>query len=211
MADTLLSEIDQALRAERAGTLWARYRTAVVAVAVAIVLGVAAKAGWQAYREAKGGAVLIQLTEAQQLLEGGKQMDAAKAFGDIAAQASGEFKHLALVWQSRALVNAGKKEEAIAPLKAAVADGSSLWADIACLRLAGLDAAAADGCLAATTNSPLAAARAEWSAANLWAKGDVAGAKAAIEKILADKETNPDTQARLTQWLSIMNTPKVSE
>lgn len=208
MADTLLSEIDEALRADRAGALWAKYRGTVVAVAVAVIVGVAAKSGWQHYREAKGGAMLIKLTDAQKLLEGGKQTEAAKAFGAIAADASGEFKDLALVWQSRALVNAGKKDEAIAPLKEAVAGGSSLWADIACLRLAGLDAAAAEACLNAKANSPLAATRAEWSAANLWAKGDVAGAKAALEKILADKEISPDAHARVTQWLSIMTAPK---
>lgn len=208
MADSLLQEVDEALRADKAGALWAKYRTPLFAIAAALILGVAANAAWQAYREAKGGALLIKLTDAQKLLDGGKAADAAKAFGDIAAGASGEFKDLALVWQSRALVLSGKKDEAVTALKTAVADGHSLWADIACLRLAGLDAASAKTCLSANATSPLAATRAEWAAANLWAKGDVAGAKAAIEKILADKNISGDTSARLTQWLSIMNAPK---
>ena len=211
MADTLLQEVDEALRAERAGALWAKYRGTIIGVAVALVLGVAAKTGWQHYREAKGGEMLVKLTEAQTLLEGGKPVEAATAFGAIAAEATGEFKDLALVWQSRALLNAGKKDEAIAPLKAAVADGASLWSDIACLRLAGLDAAAADSCLGAKTASPLAAIRAQWSAANLWAKGDVSGAKAMLEALIADKNTTPDTSARLTQWLALMNAQKAAQ
>ena len=208
MADTLLQEVDQALRADRAGALWAKYRTPLFVVAAALILGTAASAAWYSYREAKGGALLVKLTEAQKLMDAGNTVDAAKAFGDIAAGASSEFKDLALVWQSRALVMAGNKNEAVNALKAAVADGHSLWADMACLRLAGLDAASAEGCLSAKASSPLAATRAEWAAANLWAKGDVAGAKAVLGGIIADKTTRADDAARLTQWLAMMHATK---
>ncbi len=208
MADSLLEEVDQALRADRAGALWSTYRKPLYAIAAALVLGTAANSAWQSYREAKGGALLLKLTQAQKLMDAGKSGDAAKAFGDVAASASGEFKDLALVWQSRALVQSGKMDDAVNALKTAATGGHNLWADIACLRLAGLDAASAEGCLSAKANSPLAATRAQWAAANLWAKGDVAGAKAALEAMIADKNTSADTAARLTQWLTLMNTPK---
>ena len=208
MADTLLSEIDQALRADRAGALWNTYRTPLFAIAGALILGVAASSAWQAYREAKGGAMLVKLIEAQKLLDAGKSAEAATSFGEIANAASGEFKDLALVWQGRALVLSGKKDDAVNAFKSAAENGGSLWSDVACLRLAGLDAASAEGCLSDKASSPLASTRAEWAAANLWAKGDNAAAKAAIEKILADKTTDPDTAARLTQWLTIVNAPK---
>jgi hypothetical protein len=205
MADSLLSEIDQALRADRAGALWTKYRKPLFAIAGALILATALSSAWQAYREAKGGALLVKLTEAQKLIDAGKPMEAAASFGDIAKGASGEFKDLALVWQGRALVMAGKKDEAVSAFKTAADNGGSLWADVACLRLAGLDAAAAQPCLSANESSPLASTRAEWAAANLWAKGDVAGAKSAIETLLKDKNISPDTASRLTQWLSVMN------
>ena len=208
MADSLLKEVDAALRADRAGALWARHRSTVIAVIVALLVGTAASSAWHSYREAKGGEMLLKLTDAQKQLEGGKPAEAAQAFGDIAAGASGEFKDLALVWQSRALVNAGNTADAVAPLKEAVADGHNLWADIACLRLAGLDAAAAEPCLSAQAESPLAATRAEWAAAALWEKGDVAAAKAAMAKLLADPATSPDTRTKLMQWSAIMTETK---
>lgn len=204
MADSLLQEVDQALRADRASALWQKHRKTLLTIAAGLILGTAANSLWQHQREVKGGEMLQKLTEAQQLLEKGNAPEAAKAFGAIAAGAKGEFKDLALVWQSRALVKAEKKTEAATVLAEAVKDGQSLWADIACLRLAGLDAKAAEPCLAAKNKTPLAATRAEWAAANSWANGDVLGAKAAIEALLADANTAPDASARLTEWLAVI-------
>ena len=204
MADSLLQEVDAALRADRAGALWQKHRGFIITVAVLMVAATAANSAWQAYREARGARMLTALTESKELLIEGKAADAAKGFKVIADGASGEFRDLALVWQARALLAANKKGEAIAALQTAVADGSSLWTDIACLRLAGLDAKAAAPCLVAKENSPLAATRAEWSAASAWAKGDHAAAIASIEKLLANPDTSADARERLTQWLASM-------
>lgn len=208
MADSLLKEVDDALRADRMSQLWQQNKKLVIAFVIALIVGTAANSAWQHYREVKGGRMLAMLSENQQLLASGKAAEAAAGFKTIADGASGEFKDLALVWESRALLAAGKKDEATEALKLAVADGNSLWTDIACLRLAGLDSKAAAPCLAAKTNSPLAGTRAEWSAANQWANGDKDGAVAAIEKQLADKELLPDARERLTQWLAVIKTEK---
>ena len=203
MADSLLQEVDDDLRADRIRKLWEQNKKALITFIVVLVLGTAANSIWQHYREVKGGEMFAKLNANQQLLQQGKADDAAKGFKAIADGASGEFKDLALVWESRALFAAGKKDEAAEPLKAAVG-GSSLWSDLACLRLAGLDAKAATPCLDAKTNSPLASTRAEWSAANLWAAGDKDGAIAAITKQLEDKDLTQDSRERLTEWLAIM-------
>ena len=204
MADSLLKEVDDALRADRAGALWKKHRGFIITLGVLIIAATAANSAWQSYRESRGGRMLAALSESQQLLASGKAEDAAKGFKTIADGASGEFRDLALVWQARALLAANKKGEAIATLQTAVADGSSLWTDVACLRLAGLDAKAAAPCLAAKENSPLADTRAEWSAAAMWAKGDHASAIASIEKLLANPDTSADARERLTQWLASM-------
>lgn len=208
MADSLLKEVDDALRADKMGELWRKNKPVVIAFIAALILGTAANSAWQHYREQKGGRMLGMLSENQQLLEHGKADEAAKGFKTIADGASGEFKDLALVWESRALYAAGKKDEAVAPLKEAVAGGGNLWADIACLRLAGLDSKAATPCLASTSTSPLAGTRAEWSAANQWAAGDVDGAMAAITKQLQNKDLTQDSRTRLTQWLAMMKSQK---
>lgn len=204
MADSLLQEVDEALRADRAGALWHKHRTAIITFAAALILGTAANSLWQHTLETKGGELLEALHANTQLLSSGKAEEAAAGFKKIADSASGDVKDLALVWQSRAHVAAKQPKEAIAALEAAVADGHSLWADIACLRLAGLDAKAAAPCLAAKEKSPLAATRAEWSAANLWGEGKTAEAIAVLEARIANPDTSPDARTRLSQWLASM-------
>lgn len=204
MADSLLKEIDEALRADRAGAFWQKHRSAIILFAAALILGTAANSVWQHHRQTKGGELLAALSANEQLLANGKAAEAALGFKTIADDTSGEVKDLALVWQSRAHVAAKQPAEAIAALQLAVKDGHSLWADIACLRLAGLDAKAAAPCLAAKNKSPLAATRAEWSAANLWGEGKTSEAIAALEAHLTNPDTSPDARARLAQWLASM-------
>ena len=202
MADHMIQDVDDALRADKFHEFWRQYRMLFLSIAVALILGTALHGVWQHQREIKGGEMLARLSANEKLLVENKAVEAAQGFGAIAKDASGEFKDLALVWQARALIAADKKEEAVSALKAAVSDGHNLWTDIACLRLAGLDRDAAAPCLAASNSSPLASTRAEWSAANLWAKGDTAGASAAIEKLLANPKTGADSRQRLSQWLA---------
>ena len=211
MADQMIRDVDDALRADKMHQWWQQNKRAVIAFCVALILGTAANSVWQRQREAKGGHMLAMLSENQQLLASDKAQQAADGFKAIAAEASGEFKDLALVWESRALLASGKKDEAVEPLKEAVSDTSSgLWADIACLRLAGLDANAAAPCLSSKNTSPLASTRAEWAAANQWAAGDTNGAISAIQKQLANKDLTTDSRERLTQWLAVMQTEKGS-
>lgn len=213
MADSLLKEVDDALRADRASALWNTHKKTVIAFAAALVIGTSANSVWQSYQQRKGGETLAALSTSQQLLNGGNAAEAAAGFKKIAGDTRGEVKALALVWQARALLAAKQTPEAIAALKEAVADGHTLWSDIACLRLAGLDAAAAAPCLADSTASPLAATRAEWSAASLWSSGKTAEAIASLDKQIANADTSPEGKARLSQWAAGMKAsqPKAAE
>lgn len=198
----LLREVDEALRADRAANLWRQYRKTVLTIAAAIVLGTAAHSGWQHYREAKGGEWLLQLSEGRKLLDSGKTEEAITNFASVASETRGETKALAQVWQARALVVAERHDEAKTLLKAA-AVGNGLWADIACLRLAGLDAGQAD-CLVAAHASPLAAVRGEWATAGLWQKGEREAALANLEKMIVSPTTSQDARGRLMQWQAVM-------
>jgi hypothetical protein len=204
MADSLLKEVDEALRADRAASLWNQYKRTIITIAVVLVVATAAKSGWQSYREARGGEMLAKLSEAKNLIVAEKPAEAAKQFAEIAAGASGELKALALVWQSRAELAGNNKEAAAKALTDATATGANLWADVACLRLAGLDAAAAKPCLNASSNSPLKAERAQWAAAGAWAEGDKDAATKSLEAMIADEKTSVDERERLTQWLAVV-------
>ncbi|MDX2096097.1 MAG: hypothetical protein SFW64_09240 [Alphaproteobacteria bacterium] len=207
MADSLLQEVDQALRADRAAALWKKHRAALIGVAVALIVGTAAHSVWQQQRLVRGSEILRALDDARQLLATGDAAGAAAAFQTVAADTRGQRRTLALVWQSRALLAARQPETAIATLKTAVDTGHGLWADIACLRLAGLDAAAAAPCLAAADPSPLAETRAQWAAATQWAQGETEAARAAITRRLADPRTSPQARDRLTRWQAVLDTP----
>lgn len=206
MADSLLKEVDDALRADRASALWQKHKISIIVFVVALVLGTAANSIWQQQREKHGARTLAALSENQQLLARGDASAAAKGFEKIARDSRGQIKALALVWQARAHRAAKQTPEAIAALKDAAGDGHTLWNDIACLRLAGLDAAAAAPCLSSTKKSPLSAMRSEWSAANLWHSGKSVEAMAALDALIAAADTPLDTKARLEQWRAAMNT-----
>ena len=196
MADSLLREVDEALRADRAMNWWSTHRTRIIMVAVALVVGTAVNSGWQHYREVQGGKVLTQFLENQKLMDSDKAAVAAEGFAAIAHAHRGELRDLAQVWQARALVVAGKKDDAIRVLQS-VSAGKSLWSDIACLRLAGLDATQAM-CLSAVHVSPLLGERAEWAAAQAWSNGERDAAIASLEKQSVDAATSQETRARLT-------------
>ncbi len=204
MTDNILQEVDAALRADRAAGLWHKHKTSILTVMAAIIFATAAQSGWQYYREQRGGALLEKLSAAKALMVSGKSENAAQQFAAIADAASGEMKALALVWQARAETTMGKGEVATKTLIAATQTGVNLWSDIACLRLAGLDATAAKPCLEAKTESPLKDVRAQWAAANAWEQGDSATAIAAVEAMIADEKTSLDSKQQLEQWLAVM-------
>lgn len=204
MDDSLLREVDEALRADRAAALWQKHKQSILAFVAALLVGTALYSLWQHHRETKGGELLVAFTAQQALLTAGNAAEAAAGFERIAGDASGEVKGLAHVWQARALLAAKKTPEAVAVLTAAASDGHHLWSDMACLRLAGLDAKAAMPCLQDTSHSPLASTRAEWLAANLWAEGKASEAVRVLEHELATGTHDAETKARLTQWVARM-------
>ncbi len=210
MADNLLSEVDQALRAERAVALWRTYRTRLIALAALLIAAVAGNSLWQYQREWRGSETMRALAAAQTLLAEKKPLEAAKAFSNVVMTGHGSVRTLARIWQAKALVIANNEPEAVAVLKTAVSTShGDVWGDIACLRLAALDAASAEPCLTAAGDSPLATTRTEWRIAEYWAAGEDEKAIAALEALLAstakDETINPEARERWTQWLATLN------
>jgi hypothetical protein len=206
--DSLLREVDEAVRADRALAWWNNNRRTIVVCVAAVILLTAANSAWNYYRQVQGAKALTQFIDSQQLLEEGKADEAVLGFEAIASSHRGELRDLARVWQARALVKAGQKDTAITVLATAARDGDSLWSDIACLRLAGLDATAALPCLTSAKATPLVGERAQWAAAAQWSNGERDAAIKGIEKLIGAESTTQESRAQLMQWLSIMKAQK---
>ena len=92
MTDHLLQEVNHALRADRALTLWSRYRPVILALVVALILGTAAHSGWDYYRQVRGEKTMQALSNHQALLVAGQAKAAAEGFGAIAAAQRGALR-----------------------------------------------------------------------------------------------------------------------
>jgi hypothetical protein len=205
MVDSLLSEVDADVRAERAAQLWARYRRPLFTAIALVIALTAADSIWQHFAEKRGGALLIRFTEAQALYDQGKAKEAADAFAAIATDTSGETKTMAELWQGRALTAANDNAGAIAIFTSASSGTPGLWSDLACLRLASLDHTAATTCLASSKETPLLNQRREWQAAVLASAGKHDEAVAMFEEIATSQDTSDAARARINQWISTMH------
>jgi hypothetical protein len=205
MVDTLLTEVDAALRADRAAKWWKRNRSRLITAIVLLIGAVAVDSGWQYYRQVQGGKQLLALNEHQQTLAAGKPREAAAGFAAVAAKSSGEAKALALLWQARAEEAAGNKVGAAKALSVAANDtGANLWADMACLRLSGLASDSAKACLNKAGDSPLASTRAQWALAQAWAEGEHDAARKQLDALLNDPALDEASRARLESWRGVM-------
>ena len=209
MSDSLFSEVDADVRAERLAQLWARYRRPLFVSILLVLVVTAGHSVWRYQVEKQGGARLAALVAAQDLLKQHKAEEAAAGFAAVAQQSHGDDKTLAEIWQARALLAADKKDEAIAVLKPASARSVSLWSDIACLRLASLDPSAE--CLGKANDSPLIGPRHEWQAANLWAAGNHKQSIALLEELETSPDTNDATRARVSQLLATLRSEQAGQ
>lgn len=203
MTDSLLQEIDADVRAEKLARLWARWRKPLFTAAALIVAATAASSIWEHYREQRGGALMVRMSDATALLDQGKSQEAATTFAALAEDMSGESRIVAQLWQARALMAAHKQDEAIAVLSTASHAPAGLWSDIACLRLASLDSSKAN-CLTNGKNSPLLSQRREWQAALLWHAGETEEAIALLEQLATSPDTPDASRERIDQWLSTL-------
>lgn len=92
--ETLLREIQDDLRRERAENLWRRYGSYVVAVAVLLVVAVAAFEGWKAYDRSQREDAATRFDSAVRLAET-DPMAAEAAFRALAADAPAGYAALA--------------------------------------------------------------------------------------------------------------------
>ncbi len=141
-------EVDEELRRDQLTKLWRTYGSYVIAVAAAVVLGVAANVGWTEYRLNQRLADGARFSAALELLDGGQPELAAQRFAELADGAGAGYAVLARLREARALAAAGDAGAAVATLDDLADDDGNdpAFRDLARLRavLHLLDSAAVD-------------------------------------------------------------------
>ncbi len=119
----IFHEVDEEVRREQLKKLWEHYGNYFVALAVAVILGIAAYRGyewWQAKKAAEAGAAF---EAAMSLAEGGKRQEAEAAFARLAAEGTTGYRKLARLREAAELASHDAKA-AIAAYDAIAADSS---------------------------------------------------------------------------------------
>ncbi|MFQ5958480.1 MAG: tetratricopeptide repeat protein [Alphaproteobacteria bacterium] len=132
----IFREVDEEVRRDQLTKLWRMYGSYVIAVAVAVVLGVAANVGWKEYRLSQRLADGVRFSAALDLLDGGQSGLAAQRFAELADDAGAGYAVLARLREAEALAAAGDTDGAVAALDRLAADDGTdrAFRDLARLR-----------------------------------------------------------------------------
>lgn len=214
--ESLFREVEEEVRQEQYKKLWARYGKLVIAVCLAIVLGVGGYEGWKYWQKKQAEAAGDSFFSAAELAREGKPEDALKQFADVAHPG---FAALSRMREAGLLASQGKPEEAVEIYDAVAADAVAdrTLRDVAALRAAALLANSAAFPDIEARLKPFEAAANPWRhvareimASAQWRLKDYAGADKLVQAILADPET-PATLRQRAQMMSQLLQPLVSK
>ena len=205
--NSFFREVDQELRQDQAKALWDRYGTAIIAVAVAIVLGTAAWVGWDYWSQSRADASGDAYLQALELARDGRTDEAKAALAALEAEGYGAYPVLARMRGATLLAEAGDHAGAVAAFDSVAADGAipASIRETARLR-AGLilvdhgsydEVARRVEALTPTTN-PLRHSAREALALAAWKDGRMADAAALFEEILGDEGAPQGLRQRAT-------------
>ena len=121
----IFREVDEDVRKERYLKLWKKYGAYAVAVAIVIAVAIAGGVGWDKYRQSGREADGLRFGEALQLARAGHDADAAAAFAELSAGASGGYGALSRFQEAAALARAGDSVAAVAIYDGIAADGGA--------------------------------------------------------------------------------------
>lgn len=203
--DTLLREVDEALRGDRMRALWRRFGPYVIGAAVAIVLLVAVNEGWAWWQKSNAARSSDQFYVALELAEGTDIAAAQEALDKVVAEGSGGYPTLARFRQASLLAKDGKTAEAIAAYDAlATAETNPHIRELALalsayLLVDGGDVAAVQQRVGglATPQNPMRNAAREALGLTQYKAGDINAALATFEAILNDVATSQELQSRV--------------
>lgn len=120
----IFREVDEDVRRDQMLKLWRAYGKYAVAVAMAVVLGVAGSVGWKEYSLRQRQAMGMQFSQALDLLHNDQAALAAERFAELAENAGDGYATLARLREAEARAAAGESDQAVAILDALAGDGA---------------------------------------------------------------------------------------
>ena len=209
-SEEFIREVDEELRRDRIAMLWRRYGTLVLTIAVLIVVGTAAKVGWDQWRQRAGAAEALRFAAAERAMGAGQGTDAAQQFATLAADGDTGFAALARLKEAEAKL--GQKDEAGALTAldqlAATKGDDTILRDLATLLAAERRLDKADPAELTKTLEPLAAGDLPWrhQARELLAlaairAGDLDKARSLLGDLSREVGVPPSQQRRAAELL----------
>lgn len=123
MAD-IFKEVEEDLRRENLAKLWKKYGHGVIALAVALVLGVGAYQGWKAYELNRRQDLSERFAAALEAAAAGERTAALESLGEMSDPGASGYRGLAAFEQARVRAEAGDVAGAIAIWERIAADGA---------------------------------------------------------------------------------------
>ena len=164
-SEEFIREVDEELRRDRFAKLWRRYGTLVLGLAVLIVVGTAAKVGWDQWRQRERVAEALRFAAAERTLADNKQAaEAAEQFAALAADGGTGFAALARLKEAEAKLAQKDESGAMAALDqlAGAADSDLILRDLATLMAVERQLDTADPAELTRTLEPLTAGDSPW-------------------------------------------------
>jgi hypothetical protein len=211
--DSLFREVDEEFRRDQAMKLWNRYGNYVVAVALAVVVGVAAFKGWeywQAHRAESAGAAYHQ---GLAHLEQDRTEEARSVFAELASDGHEGYATLARLQLAGILAEQGKAEEAVEAYDAVANDGSAAreFRELARVRAGYLLAGTASPedleqrlAVLERPDSPWRNAVREILASAHYRTGNLAEADRLMNEVLVDPEAPPAMRQRAQMMVQLL-------
>ena len=123
--DSLFREVDEEFRRDQALRLWKQYGNYVVAVALAVVIGVAGYQGWEYWKTYRAETAGTAYYQALNHLEEERTEEAQAIFADLAADGHQGYASLARLQLAGILAEQGQVEEAVEAYDAVAEDDSA--------------------------------------------------------------------------------------
>ena len=213
--DILFEEIDDELRKDHANKLWQAYGQYVIALCVAIVVGVGGFKGWQHYDLTSRQAAGEQFAAAMTLAADNKTEDSFNALSDLAADGTEGYKVLARFSQARLMAQNNDSNGAAETYRSLAEDSSldSLYRDMAVilgaldeLNVPGTDWAGLEQRLAplSADTSPWRFSAREISALIAQKTGANTKARDLFKGLSSDRNSPEGVRARAQEMLSIL-------
>ena len=208
--ENFIREIDEELRSDQMRALWKNFGPWIIALAVLLVVGVAGWEGWQWWNNSNAARSSDQFYSALNLADGTDVAAAQQALDGVEAEGSGSYPLLARFREAALLAKDGKAAEATAAYDALAAGQTNTHLRSLALVLAANtlvdtgDVGQVQQRVGGLTdaNNPMRNAAREALGLTKYKAGDLAGALAEFEAVLADPFVSREAQTRLQIYVA---------